>query len=80
MFCQNCGAVDDGGVRCSSCGANDYGPNMPELTQEQIQTQSSTVRSNKVQNVKSSSDGGFAVTFIVVLVIFGGMWIFGAFD
>ena len=82
MYCQKCGSVDDGGVRCSVCGSNEYGPEKPELTNEQIEAQAKVVRSNKVQSPTSSanSSGAGCATFVIALVIVGIMWLFGAFD
>lgn len=80
MFCQSCGAVDDGAVRCSVCGANDYGPEKPELSNEQIEAQATVIRSNQVQNKPAaSSSDGVGCAFIIALVIVGIMWLFGAF-
>lgn len=84
MYCQSCGAVDDGGVRCSVCGANDYGPNKPELSNEQIEAQARAIQSSTVRNKQTSSgntdDGGVgcAAVMIVLAVAFFG-WIFGWF-
>lgn len=84
MFCQQCGAIDDGSVRCSICGANDYGPNKPELTVEQIEAQAKMIQSNTVGNKQTSTgnsdDGGIgcAAVLVVLAVAFFG-WIFGWF-
>ena len=81
MFCQKCGAIDNGGVSCSICGSNDYGPDRPELSEEQVTAQAAAVPSNKAQVAgSSSSSGGTGCAFIIALVIVGVMWLFGAFD
>lgn len=81
MYCQTCGALDNGAVRCTSCGADNYGPNKPELPEAQVEAQARVVRSNKVQNTSSSSDAGnVGCAFILALIIVGAMWLFGAFD
>jgi uncharacterized membrane protein YvbJ len=82
MFCQKCGAIDNGGVRCSICGSNDYGPNKPELSEEQVTAKAAAVPSNKAQvsGSSSSSSSNTGCAFIIALIIVGVMWLFGAFD
>lgn len=74
MFCQKCGAVDDGGVRCSGCGSNDFGPDRPDVPEPTP----TVVKSQPVQTPQSSGDGGTgcAVLFIAIAITLLG-WMFG---
>lgn len=74
MFCQKCGAVDDGGVRCSGCGSNDFGPERPAAPE----VTPTVVRAQVTTSNASSDDGGFgcAVVFVVIAIAVIG-WMLG---
>jgi hypothetical protein len=70
MFCQKCGAIDNGGLSCSRCGAKDFGVEKPELTEEQIAAVVPPAP------VKAEDNSGCIVIFIVVIIALG-IWMFG---
>lgn len=76
MYCQKCGAIDDGAVRCSRCGSNEYGPDKPVIEEPAPQV----VRAQVTRTSKTADDGGAgcAAILIVLAVAFFG-WIFGWF-
>jgi len=72
MFCQNCGAPDDGGVRCRDCGSKDFGPVRPEITPEQ--------RAERVPTPPTppptSNAGEWGCAFVIVIIGFALFYYF----
>jgi uncharacterized membrane protein YvbJ len=76
MFCQKCGAVDNGGVSCSVCGGKDFGSEKPELTEEQREIYAAGNVTSAKPSSSSSSDAGCSVAIFVVLLLVGIIWYF----
>lgn len=76
MFCQTCGAADNGGVLCSKCGGKDFGSTRPEISPEAANVQSPRIQAQQIPQSNSSGSscastlGGIAALLFLIGMLF----------
>ncbi len=78
MFCQKCGALDNGSISCGKCGSRDFGPDKPEILEQPVVVQSNVVNNAQpaTGNTGSAVSGCIWLFFSAFAVIYFFIWLF----
>jgi hypothetical protein len=81
MYCKRCGSIDDGGMNCRVCGANDFGAEKPifHLSSEAFWSQFKQTKVGPEAGEgprKMEGSGGMSCFATIVLGTLGGLVLF----
>lgn len=75
MYCQKCGAIDQGSISCGKCGSREFGPERPEIKEENPASPPEVANPAPAKPM-STAAGCFYVVGTIAFFVYVVIWLF----